>query len=214
MATVRKRTWKYGGEAKTAWIADYFDQDGKRHIKTFTREKDANALAGDDAGRGGARRPHAGERQHHRRRGGRALDRERRAREARALDAAAVPQPCRSAHQSRIGSEKLARLSTPVIEAFRDDLLKKCSRPMARKVLTSLKSILGEAQRRGLVAQNAAQPVRVDVEAARAAQARGRPRHPVEGRDPDHPVASRGPVAAVLRDRGLHRDARHPSCAA
>jgi integrase len=64
---------------------------------------------------------------------------------------------------SRIGSEKLARLSTPMIEMFRDDLLKKCSRPMARKVLASLKSILGEAQRRGLVAQNAAQPVKVDI---------------------------------------------------
>jgi integrase len=34
---------------------------------------------------------------------------------------------------------------------------------MARKALASLKSILGEAQRRGLVAQNAAQPVRVDL---------------------------------------------------
>jgi integrase len=34
---------------------------------------------------------------------------------------------------------------------------------MARKVLASLKSILGEAQRRGFVAQNAAQPVKVDV---------------------------------------------------
>jgi integrase len=64
---------------------------------------------------------------------------------------------------SRIGNEKLARLSTPAIESFRDDLLRKRSRAMARKVLASLKSILGEAQRRGLVAQNAAQPVRVDV---------------------------------------------------
>jgi integrase len=34
---------------------------------------------------------------------------------------------------------------------------------MARKVLASLKSILGEAQRRGLVAQNAAQPVKGDL---------------------------------------------------
>ena len=62
-----------------------------------------------------------------------------------------------------IGNVKLARLSTPAVEGFRDELLKKCSRAMARKVLASLKSILGEAQRRGLVAQNAAQPVRVDV---------------------------------------------------
>src|SRR5262249_5582877 len=57
----------------------------------------------------------------------------------------------------------LARLTTTAVEAFRDDLLRACSRPMARKVLTSLKSILGEAQRRGLVAHNPAQPVRVDV---------------------------------------------------
>jgi integrase len=62
-----------------------------------------------------------------------------------------------------IGATKLARLSTPSIETFRDDLLRKCSRPMARKVLASLKSILNEAQRRGLVATNAASPVKVDV---------------------------------------------------
>jgi integrase len=65
---------------------------------------------------------------------------------------------------SRIGREKLARLSTPMIEACRDDLLRACkSRATARKVLTSLKSILGEAQRRGLVAQNVALPVKVTV---------------------------------------------------
>jgi integrase len=64
---------------------------------------------------------------------------------------------------SRIGTEKLARLSTPAIEAFRDDLMRKCSRPMARKVLVSLKSILSEAQRRGLAAHNPAAPVKVDA---------------------------------------------------
>jgi hypothetical protein len=41
MATVRKRTWKTGGEAKTAWVADYFDQDGKRHIRTFRTQREA-----------------------------------------------------------------------------------------------------------------------------------------------------------------------------
>jgi integrase len=41
MASIRKRAWKSGGEDKTAWIADYFDQNGKRHIKTFPRQKDA-----------------------------------------------------------------------------------------------------------------------------------------------------------------------------
>jgi hypothetical protein len=46
---------------------------------------------------------------------------------------------------------------------LRDDLPQKSSRAMARKVVASLKSISGEAQGRGLVAQNAAQPVRGDV---------------------------------------------------
>jgi hypothetical protein len=35
MASVRKRTWTSGGKAKTAWIADYFDQSGKRHQQAF-----------------------------------------------------------------------------------------------------------------------------------------------------------------------------------
>jgi integrase len=43
MAKVRKRTWKSGGRDKTAWIADYFDQQGKRHIKTFDTKKAATA---------------------------------------------------------------------------------------------------------------------------------------------------------------------------
>ena len=68
---------------------------------------------------------------------------------------------------------------------------------MARKVLASLKSILGEAQRRGLVAQNAAQPVRVDVkrrEQGKLAVGRDIPskeevqRHPGEGRGPWRPL--------------------------
>src|SRR3954447_16266260 len=43
MASIRKREWKSGGETKTAWIADYFDQAGKRHIKTFSTKKAADA---------------------------------------------------------------------------------------------------------------------------------------------------------------------------
>ena len=41
MARVRKRTWESGAETKTAWIADYFDQNRKRHLKTFKRQRDA-----------------------------------------------------------------------------------------------------------------------------------------------------------------------------
>ena len=165
MAKVRKRTWTNSKGEQTAWIADYFDQAGKRHIKTFETEKGGEGLACDERkARWRAastlprtpvlrspRRPSCGSR-----RASLKSSNGRRLRQYRNhVDLHIKP--------SRIGNEKLARLSAPAIEAFRDDLLRKCSRPMARKVLASLKSILGEAQRRGLVAQNAAQPVRVDV---------------------------------------------------
>lgn len=39
--SIRERKWTSGGEEKTAWVVDYFDQNGKRHIKTFKRKKDA-----------------------------------------------------------------------------------------------------------------------------------------------------------------------------
>jgi integrase len=42
--SVRKRTWTTReGEEREAWIVDYLDQHGDRHIKTFSRKKDADA---------------------------------------------------------------------------------------------------------------------------------------------------------------------------
>jgi integrase len=164
MASIRKRTWHNKDGEQTAWVADYFDQKGKRHIKTCATKKAAAAWLVDAQGevKRGVHTPESasitvaeaadvwigkGEIEN--------LERSTLRQYRNHVDLHIKP--------SRIGAEKLARLSTPAIEAFRDDLLKKCSRPMARKVLTSLKSILGEAQRRGLVAHNAAQPVKVDA---------------------------------------------------
>lgn len=54
-----------------------------------------------------------------------------------------------------IGTVKLPRLSAPAVNAFRDQLLDAGrSRDMVRRVLTSLASIVSEAQARGLVAMN------------------------------------------------------------
>ena len=64
----------------------------------------------------------------------------------------------------RIGREKLAKLTTPRINAFRDDLLANMSRAMAKKVLTSLKSLLSDAKRRGNVAQNVALDVSISAD--------------------------------------------------
>ena len=56
----------------------------------------------------------------------------------------------------RLGRERLAKLTTPRIQVFRDELLASLSRALAEKVLTSLKSLLKYAQRRGNAAQNVA----------------------------------------------------------
>jgi integrase len=164
MATVRKRKWTNKDGEQTAWIADYFDQKGERHIKTFKRERDAKAWLVAAQGEV-ARGVHTPENSSITVAEAAEIWIERG--ELEKLERSTLRQYCNHVKlhikPSRIGAEKLARLSTPAIEAFRDDLLKNCSRPMARKVLASLKSILGEAQRRGLVAQNAAQPVRVDL---------------------------------------------------
>jgi integrase len=166
--SVRKRKWTTrSGEAKEAWIVDYA-QDGQRHIETFKRKKDADvygqqvgvdiragthtpvsksitvAKAADNwidyiKGEGRERSTQAQYRQH-----------------AKHINA-------------RLGNVKLANLTTPRINTFRDELLKgsdklpPMSRPMARKVLTSLKSILRDAQRRGSVAQNVALSVKIGV---------------------------------------------------
>src|SRR5215469_13585461 len=169
MAKVRKRTWNSGGEVKTAWVADYFDHQnidadhpyGHRHIKTFKTQRAAKAWLENT--------------QHEVTQGihtpesasitvSEAAEIWLQKCELEGLERSTLKQYRSHADlyikSSRIGAEKLARLSTPAIEAFRDDLLKAHSRAMTRKVLASLKCILGEAQRRGLVAQNAAHPVR------------------------------------------------------
>src|SRR5215207_10631515 len=42
--SIRKRKWTTTkGEKKEAWIVDYVDQDGDRHIRTFEKKRDADA---------------------------------------------------------------------------------------------------------------------------------------------------------------------------
>lgn len=168
MAIVRKR---YFGPNKDreAWLVDYVDQHGKRHIKTFKLKKEADdylttvrqevregthtaasksitvAQAAENwlAYVGGENRERS------------TLER--------------YQQLVRLHVIPRIGHEKLAKLTTPRINAFRDDLLKSMSRATAKKALVALKAILKDAKRRGNVAQNAAKD---------KGEARDRQRHP------------------------------------
>jgi integrase len=61
-----------------------------------------------------------------------------------------------------LGDQKLSRLTTPALERCKAELLQTRSRAMARKVLGSLKMMIGEAMRQGYIAQNVAAPVKVD----------------------------------------------------
>ena len=160
--SIRRRVWTTkGGERHDAWVIDYYDQQGDRHTETYTRRKDAEARhasvhVGIHAGTHTAaaksitvaqaaadwitkieldQRERTTIRQYHQH-----------------IDLHIVP---------RIGREKISGLTAPRITAFRDDLLTHLSRPLARKVLTSLKSILSNAQKAGTVAQNVALAVSV-----------------------------------------------------
>ena len=167
--SVRKRKWTTRrGEAKEAWVVDYTDGQGDRHIETFERKKDADARhaavtvevdRGIHTAKGRSialaaaaedwikfvtlekREPAtiAGYRQH--------------------VDKHIVP---------RLGATKLAALTTPRIERFRDELLESMSRALAKKVLGSLKAILKDAKRRGNVAQNVAADVKVGMSGRKA----------------------------------------------
>jgi integrase len=151
--SVRKRTWRTGaGEPKEAWIVDYADQDGDRHIRTFDRKKDADdyhASVRVDIRQGVHSAPAKSETV------ATAAERWLKRVEADGRERTTVRQYRQhvALHiNPRIGNLKLANLTPVRVEAFRDDLLAKLSRPMARKVLTSLKSLLKVAKRAHLAA--------------------------------------------------------------
>lgn len=151
-------------EPNEAWIVDYVDQKGKRHIQTFERKKEADefqATVKVDV-RQSIHTP-----QNKSLTVGEAADdwinyvtlekRERSTVEHYRFHVKNHINP-------RLGREKLSRLTTPRIEAFRDDLLASLSRAQAKKVLISLKSLLRDAQRRGNVAQNVALAVKIKTD--------------------------------------------------
>lgn len=161
MSKVRKRTWTSGGKTQEAWVADYHDSQRRRHIKTFSRKRDAEHWLSQtviDVSRG----VHTPER-----------------------SSITVSEACRlwlqrgqliglekstlknyENHTVKIihylGNERLSRLTKPAIHAFRDKLLQEgLTHRTARHILTSLKGVLTEAETRGLISQNVALRVTV-----------------------------------------------------
>jgi integrase len=146
--SVRKRKWTTRrGEAKEAWVVDYVDQDGDRHIETFERQKDAKAFHDTvrvDVRKGDHIAPSKSETVKE------AAERWIKRVEANGRERGTLRQYRQHINlhiAPRLGNIKLANLTGSRVETFRDDLLVNLSRPLARKVLTSLKSILKVAKR-------------------------------------------------------------------
>ena len=155
MASVRKRTWTTGGKVKTAWCADYFDQAGKRRLKTFATKKAADtwlvnarhevsqgihtpasvSITVADAG-----------------------DLWLSQGETDGLEASTIMQYRQHLEyhiKPLIGATKLAEVSPGMVQAFRNDLIREGrSRVMAKKVVASLGAILANAMAAGKVARN------------------------------------------------------------
>ena len=157
MASIRKRSWKAAdGELKEAWQVDFIDQHGKRHQPQFARRSQADAwlVEARTQVKAGTYTPDATS-----------------ARVADAtnlwLDRALAEGLERGTHQQYRqhrdhilaaidGRTKLSRLTQARCEQVRDNLLRAHSRDMARRVLQSFRSVIKDARRRGLIAQNVA----------------------------------------------------------
>ena len=187
--SVRKRKWVTSkGEPKEAWVVDYVDGQGERRLKTFPKKRDADAYSATATVEV--------------RQGTHVADSESvTVKEAAEIWYTAVmngrdgrdPAEASTLRQyrthidlhivPRIGKVKLSKLNARTVGSFRDELLQDLSRPMARKVLTSLKGIVSEAQSRDLVGVNAAASIRISTNS--------RHKEPVE-------MPTRAEISAVL----------------
>lgn len=155
--SVRRRKWTTKkGEVKECWLVAYVDQNNERRFRSFERKKDADdyqATVKVEVANGvhtaHSKSPTVAEAAED---WLKYVELEKRERSTSDYYRGHIDNHIKP----RIGNEKLAKLTTPRIQAFRDDLLVSLSRAQAKKVLTSLKSLLKDAQRRGNVAQNVA----------------------------------------------------------
>jgi integrase len=155
MMSVRKRTWETGGIAKSAWVADYSDQEGKRRQKTFATRKAAVAWLVEthhDVGRG-VHTPsstsitiaEAGE-----------LWLAQGAADGLERSTLAQYHSHLEWHiRPLIGAVKLAGFTPAMVPTFRNELIAGGRSPaLVRKVIVSLGSILANAMTAGKVARN------------------------------------------------------------
>jgi integrase len=160
--SVRQRTWtKPDGTAGAAWVVDYVDQHGKRHLKTFRRKRDADAYHAStavdvrkgvhtadstsvtvaQAGQLWLATSEANE-----------LERTTLDYYRQHVDLHIIPL---------IGGVKLSQLTAPMVRKFEDQLRRDRSPDMVRRVVKNLGGILSDSVERGLVAHNVVRAMRL-----------------------------------------------------
>jgi integrase len=155
--SIRKRAWTTTkGEQREAWIVDYTDKQGDRHIETFDNkgqavarhaEVDVKMRAGVHVARSTSKTiADAGKLW------------------IAASESAGLERSTVQGYQAHldlhivpfIGDTKLADVTTATVRGFQDQLRQAGRSPaMVRKILASLSGILSEAQERGLSSKNA-----------------------------------------------------------
>jgi integrase len=160
---IRQRTWTWKGKKGSAWVVEYFDLGGTRRLKTFKTKRaaeDFRATARVDIKRGvhiadsasigvaeaGKLWLETGKEN--------GLVRSSLKQNKEHLQLHIAPF---------IGDVKLSQLSVPLIRAFEGDLRADGRSPaLTRKVLSSLGSIIADAQERGLAMHNPVREMRAN----------------------------------------------------
>ena len=160
--SVRKRKWvTRSGEEREAWVVDYADQHGERHLETFAKKKDADTRhAGVKvdvrAGVHVAPNKSANVKE--------AGDSWIKAAELHGLERSTIKQYREHVEQHIvpfIGAMRLSEISAQTVRKFEDKLREQGRSPaMIRKILGSLGSLLADAQEQGLAARNAVRDLR------------------------------------------------------
>src|SRR5947208_3362554 len=162
--SIRKRAWvTAGGEQREAWVVDYADQQGGRHLRTFERKKDAEAWAAATKVEviRGVHTPASAS----------ITVSEAGQNWLAACEAAKLEPSTLAQYRTHLnyhidvllGGTKLALLTVPTVADFQAKLLKD-NRPhgpaswaLTRKVIASLSSLVANAQIEGRVSHNAVQ---------------------------------------------------------
>jgi integrase len=204
--SVRKREWNTSkGEQKEAWVADYVDQSGRRHIKTFQKKKAADYFAATanvevragihTADSASITVAEAGKLW--------IETCERAGLERATVDA--YRQHLRLHIEPYLGNLKLSQLSVPAVRDFEDKLARgdtpKGETPnprspaMVRKVRVSLSSLLSDAQELGLVSRNVVRELRRSRKRGKERQAEKRQKGKLKvGVD----IPTRGEIKAIV----------------